>query len=95
VRRTEVTAAEVLEAVIARIEARNPAINAVVTTMYDQARKAVAAGLPGSPTSAEDERRLVFDPANRTDGIELSNDPVLLARSEAYSISYQERSRRA
>jgi len=46
-----------------------------------------------SPTSAEDERTLVFDPVNRTDGIDLSNDPVLLARSAAYSISYDRRSR--
>ena len=46
-----------------------------------------------SPTSAEDERRLVFDPTNRTDGIELSNDPVLLARSAAYANSYERRSR--
>lgn len=44
-----------------------------------------------SPTSAEDEKRLVFDPTNRTDGIELSNDPVLRARSEAYSISFERR----
>jgi len=33
-----------------------------------------------SPTSANDERRLVFDPTNITDGIELSKDPILLAR---------------
>ena len=46
-----------------------------------------------SPTSAEDERRLVFDPTNRTDGIDLSADPVLLARSAAYSISYGYRSK--
>jgi catalase len=46
-----------------------------------------------SPTGAEDERRLVFDPTNRTDGIDLSTDPVLLARSAAYSISYERRSR--
>jgi catalase len=46
-----------------------------------------------SPTGAEDERRLVFDPTNCTDGIELSADPVLLARSAAYSISYERRSR--
>jgi catalase len=46
-----------------------------------------------SQTSAEDERGLVFDPTNRTDGIELSNDPVLLARSAAYAISDQQRSR--
>ena len=33
-----------------------------------------------SPTSAADERRLIFDPTNRTDGIDLSADPILLAR---------------
>jgi len=46
-----------------------------------------------SPTSAADERRLIFDPTNRTDGIDLSADPVLLARSAAYAISYDRRSK--
>ena len=46
-----------------------------------------------SPTSADDERRLVFDPTNITDGIELSKDPILLARSAAYSVSYNHRSK--
>jgi catalase len=46
-----------------------------------------------SPTSAADERRLIFDPTNTTDGIELSDDPILPARSAAYSISYDRRSR--
>jgi catalase len=46
-----------------------------------------------SPTSAADERRLVFDPTNLTDGIDLSGDPILLARSEAYSISFDRRSK--
>jgi len=46
-----------------------------------------------SPTSAADERRLVFDPTNLIDGIELSADPILLARSAAYSISYEQRSK--
>jgi Asp-tRNA(Asn)/Glu-tRNA(Gln) amidotransferase A subunit family amidase len=49
VRRREVTAAEVVEEAIARIEARNPAINAVVAKLYDQARKAIASGLPEGP----------------------------------------------
>lgn len=44
-----------------------------------------------SPTSAADERTLIFDPTNRPDGIELSDDPILNARSAAYSISYGER----
>src|SRR6202022_882002 len=46
-----------------------------------------------SPTGAADERRLVFDPTNLTDGIDLSADPILLARSAAYSISYERRSK--
>jgi len=46
-----------------------------------------------SPTSAADERRIVFDPTNLTDGIDLSGDPFLLARSAAYSISYDRRSK--
>jgi catalase len=46
-----------------------------------------------SPTSAADERRLVFDPTNVTDGIDLSADPILQARSAAYSISYDHRSK--
>jgi len=46
-----------------------------------------------SPTGAADERRIVFDPTNLTDGIDLSGDPFLLARSAAYSISYDQRSK--
>jgi catalase len=46
-----------------------------------------------SPTSAADERRLVFDPTNVTDGISLSADPIPLARSAAYSISYDQRNK--
>jgi catalase len=48
-----------------------------------------------SAASATEERRLVFDPANLTDGIDLSADPILLARSSAYSISYDHRSKGA
>jgi Asp-tRNA(Asn)/Glu-tRNA(Gln) amidotransferase A subunit family amidase len=47
--RREVSAAEVLEAAIARAEQVNPAINAVVHKQYEHARKEVAAGLPGGP----------------------------------------------
>ena len=46
-----------------------------------------------SPISAADERRLVFDPTNVTDGIGLSADPIPRARSAAYSISYDHRSK--
>ena len=46
VRRRKVTPTELLEAAIARVEARNPVINAVVLPLYDYARKAIADGLP-------------------------------------------------
>ena len=49
VRRRGVTPEEVLEAAIARVEARNPAINAVVSRLYDEARAAIRAGLPAGP----------------------------------------------
>ena len=45
----EVSATEVLEAAIARVEARNPAVNAVVTKLYDHAAQAIEAGLPQGP----------------------------------------------
>jgi catalase len=46
-----------------------------------------------SPTGAEDEKRMVFDPTNLTDGIALSDDPFPQARSAAYSISFDRRSK--
>src|SRR4030095_6359538 len=46
VRRKQVTASELLEAAIERIELRNPKINAVVMQLYDLGRQAIAAGLP-------------------------------------------------
>ncbi|MBM4439047.1 MAG: amidase [Candidatus Rokubacteria bacterium] len=49
VRRKEVTATEVLDAAIARADARNPVINAINTRMYEQARAAIQAGLPSGP----------------------------------------------
>jgi len=49
VRSGDASAAELLDAAIARVEARNPDLNAVVSRLYDQARAAVAAGLPDGP----------------------------------------------
>jgi len=46
VRRKEVTASELVEAAIDRIERLNPRINAVVLRSYERARQA-AAGAPG------------------------------------------------
>lgn len=47
----EVTADEVLEAAIARCEARNPALNAVVQNLYDHGREMAASDLPAGPLS--------------------------------------------
>ena len=45
----QVSADEVLETAIARAEEVNPVINALVHKQYDQARRAVATGLPEGP----------------------------------------------
>jgi amidase len=49
VRKREVGPIEVLEAMIERIEARNPAINAVLIRAYDTAHATIEAGLPEGP----------------------------------------------
>ena len=49
VRAGEVTPAELLDDAIERVEAVNPAVNAVIGKMYDQARAAAAGPLPDGP----------------------------------------------
>lgn len=49
VRSKQVTAAELVEEAIRRIEDRNPRLNAVVYKMYDQARAAAKGDLPDGP----------------------------------------------
>lgn len=49
IRNGEITAQEVLEAAIARCEARNPALNAVVQELYDHGREMAARDLPSGP----------------------------------------------
>ena len=49
VRKGEVAPAELLDCAIERVEARNPAVNAVVMKLYDHARQAIMAGLPEGP----------------------------------------------
>ena len=49
VRREEVKPDELLDAAIERVEARNPAINAVIMKLYEYGRKAIADGLPDGP----------------------------------------------
>ena len=43
------TPLEILDAMIERVEARNPQVNAIVIKAFDQARAAIAAGLPDGP----------------------------------------------
>jgi amidase len=49
VKRREITPAEIFEAMVERVEARNPNINAVVIAAFDEARNAITAGLPDGP----------------------------------------------
>ena len=44
-----VTPEELLDAAIARVEARNPVVNAVTMPLHDYARRALATGLPDGP----------------------------------------------
>ncbi|MEL0013536.1 MAG: amidase, partial [Alphaproteobacteria bacterium] len=45
----DVTASELMEAAIARCEARNPALNAVVQKLYEMGRDFAGVELPKSP----------------------------------------------
>src|SRR6266536_6434677 len=49
VRRGEVSAKDLVEAAIARIEAVNPHLDAVIRTRFDQARAEVGGELPDGP----------------------------------------------
>jgi amidase len=49
IRAGEVSAVEVLEAAIRRIEALNPGLNAIAQVFYDRARAQIAEGLPDGP----------------------------------------------
>ncbi len=51
VKARQVSAQELLDVAMERVDLRNPALNAVVYRMYDQAQAAVAAGLPSGPFS--------------------------------------------
>ncbi|HEV3232016.1 MAG TPA: catalase [Candidatus Dormibacteraeota bacterium] len=61
------------------------------TTAWPEDREVVEAGRLVLTGQAADQdggcEALVFDPTNVLDGIELSNDPILHARSGAYSVS--------
>jgi amidase len=49
VRRGKVTATQLLDAAIERVQARNPQVNAVIMPLYDHGRRAIADGLPDGP----------------------------------------------
>ena len=49
IRRKEVKPEKLLEAAINRIDTVNPKLNAVVTKIYDEAKKTIAMGLPDGP----------------------------------------------
>jgi amidase len=49
VRRGKVAPADLLDAAIDRVEARNPRVNAVTMKLYDHGRRAIADGLPDGP----------------------------------------------
>jgi amidase len=49
VRKKEVKPIELVDAAIERIERVNPELNAVITPMYDEARKVATGALPGGP----------------------------------------------
>jgi Asp-tRNA(Asn)/Glu-tRNA(Gln) amidotransferase A subunit family amidase len=89
----EVTAEEALEAAIARTEARNSRINAVVHTMYDEARRTISDGLPtgplsGAPFMLKDLYALytgapVSNGSHLFDGFVADHDLTLVARMRA------------
>ena len=78
VRTGEVSAGELLEAAVARIERWNPRLNAVVTPMYDEARAAIAAGLPAGPFTGVPF--LLKDLGAEYAGVRLTEGSAFLAR---------------
>ena len=65
------------------------------SVLWPESRKRVDMGLISItavvPDSAEAEKDLLFDPAQLTDGIELSDDPLPALRSEVYMLSFMYR----
>ena len=64
------------------------------TTPWPDDRRSVHAGrLVVSRFTGSDCEPLIFDPGRLIDGIERSDDPILHMRSEAYSVSFERRTR--
>ncbi len=66
VRTGEVHPEELLEVAIARIEAHDPTLNAVVTPMFEEARAAIRAGLADRPVSGRTVSAQGFNPCGRS-----------------------------
>src|SRR4051812_39164501 len=90
VRRREVTAAELLDQAIARAARVNDRLNAVVTPMHDEARRAIAAGVPDGPFAgvpfllkdldADSEGALMSSGSRFLAGYRSTHDATLVAR---------------
>ncbi len=61
------------------------------TAVWPDSRETVDAGTLELTAVKEVEEPVVFDPARVTDGIELSDDPILNFRPRAYSVSVERR----
>ena len=85
VRQKKVTPAELLEAAIARVDARNGAVNAVTMPLYDYARKAIAQGLPGGPFGLSCEMCWPPIPRNLSPTPTKVNSVMSAAPPEAYA----------
>jgi amidase len=77
VKRGEASAEQLLEAAISRAEARDGALGAIVIPMFEEARKAVAAGVPSGPF--EGVPFLLKDLHIAWPGVTLSNGSKLFA----------------
>lgn len=63
------------------------------TTAWPEERTRIKVGrLTITEFTGDDCHSLIFDPGRLTDGIERSDDPILHARSPAYSVSFARRS---
>ena len=81
IRRGQVSAVEVLEAAIARMEEVNPQLNAVIRPLFEEARRHVAAGTGGGPLAGVPF--LIKDLLAQVDGVPTGNGNRLWATRKA------------
>jgi len=85
IRRGDVSASEVLQAAVARIEAVNPQINAVIRKLFDRARQQIGNGLPEGPFSGVPF--LIKDLLAQIDGVPTGNGNLFWATRVAHGNS--------